>query len=439
MSSNNPPIQVTCWTEERLIDLCEFINRGKAPQYVIQSSVKAIGQRCVREKFQGNEARFQDQKKIEGHLFAKKGDVLLNSTGTGTIGRSCVFDEDIAYIVDGHVTVVRPYQQKCSSSLLNSLLKTSQYQRYFEIYCYTGSTNQIELSSAAVAGVKLCLPSRNEQQAIADILSTVDEAIGQTEAVIAKLQQVKAGMLHDLLTRGLDENGELRDPIHHPELFKESAIGRIPKSWEIVLLDEIATRGSGHTPNKNSPSYWYGGVKWVSLADSDKLDMLYLKATAKEISKIGLANSSAVLHPKGTVIVSRDAGVGKSAILAESMAVSQHFIVWACGPHLNNIYLYYWLQMNKARFEAIAIGSTIKTIGLGYFKKLRITVPPRYEQDRITEILISNENLLSNEEKQLIKFHQIKQGLMQDLLTGTIRVPQHLQPDKATVADTEKV
>jgi restriction endonuclease S subunit len=88
----------------------------------------------------------------------------------------------------------------------------------------------------------------NEQHAIADILDNVNDAIRRTEAVIAKLRLMKAGMLHDLLTRGLDENGELRDPLRHPGQFKDSPLGRIPKEWKIAKLDDIAEINMGQSP-----------------------------------------------------------------------------------------------------------------------------------------------------------------------------------------------
>ncbi|MBF4370860.1 restriction endonuclease subunit S, partial [Vibrio anguillarum] len=107
--------------------------------------------------------------------------------------------------------------------------------------------------------------------------------------------------------------------------------------------------------------------------------------TDKEISKAGIANSSAELHPAETVVLSRDAGIGKSGVMAVPMAVSQHFIAWKCDntEKLNSWFLYNWLQLNKAEFERQAVGSTIKTIGLPYFKKLKIAVPPYTEQKKI--------------------------------------------------------
>lgn len=287
----------------------------------------------------------------------------------------------------------------------------------------SGGSTVLHLNIQAVTDLRLSLPPLPEQRRIAEILDTLDEAIRKTEQVIAKLQQMKQGLLHDLLTRGIDENGELRDPERHPEQFKESELGRIPRGWDIYLLDDVAFRGSGHTPAKNVPAYWNGGIKWVSLADSNKLDHIYISETDKSISNLGIDNSSAVKHPAGTVILSRDAGIGKSSVLACEMAVSQHFMAWRCGDMLNNIYLYYWLQHKKPRFEAIAMGSTIKTIGLAYFKSLKITVPTVREQQFVSESLLANEKLIAAEARELEKLRRQKQGLMDDLLTGRVRVP----------------
>ena len=241
-----------------------------------------------------------------------------------------------------------------------------------------------------------------EQGRIAEILDTLDTTIRQTEAIIEKLKQVKQGLLHDLLTRGIDANGELR-PSHRqaPHLYKDSPLGWIPVDWQVELLDDVAFRGSGHTPSKSVPSYWNGGVRWVSLADSNRLDQIYIDRTDKEISDFGIANSSAVKHPAGTVILSRDAGVGKSAVLASEMAVSQHFMAWRCTDRLANLYLYFKLQHMKPAFEAIALGSTVKTIGLDYFRKLRVPVPARSEQDTSVEIMLVAESNVRRHESDL--------------------------------------
>ncbi|MGZ8158562.1 MAG: restriction endonuclease subunit S [Methylobacter sp.] len=285
------------------------------------------------------------------------------------------------------------------------------------------STGVPGLNRNDVYELKVHEPKHAEKAKLAQVLDTLDIAIQKTEAIVDKLKQVKQGLLHDLLTRGVNAHGELRPSYEHaPHRYKESPLGWVPKEWEVSLLDKVAIRGSGHTPNKNAASYWNGGVKWVSLADSNRLDQIYIRDTDKQISELGIANSSAVLHSAGTVILSRDAGVGKSAVLAHDMAVSQHFIAWRCSERLNNLFLYFYLQRAKPHFEAIAMGSTIKTIGLPFFKSYTIFVPSRIEQDVAVNILMNAEHTLTMHGSELMKLKKQKIGLMDDLLTGRVRV-----------------
>lgn len=277
------------------------------------------------------------------------------------------------------------------------------------------------------------VPGTVQQAAICRVLSSVDNTIEQTEALIEKYQQIKAGLMHDLFTRGVLPNGQLR-PVREqaPELYQETAIGWIPRGWQHELLDNLAHRGSGHTPNKDHPEYWNGGIKWVSLADSNKLDQLYISDTELEISHKGIVNSSAVLHPAGIVVLSRDAGVGKSAITTEPMAVSQHFMCWKCDQKMNNHFLYYWLQFNKRTFENIAMGSTILTIGLPYFKRLKIACPVELaEQQAIAKKLKSADARIFAMRDYLAKLRRQKLGLMQDLLTGKVPVTVDASPLEA--------
>ena len=205
--------------------------------------------------------------------------------------------------------------------------------------------------------------------------------------------------------------------------YRSPEMAVLPEGWEVVLLDRIANRGSGHTPDKKRREYWNGNVKWISLADSSALDRVYIDDTFAKVTTAGIANSSAVIHPAGTVVLSRDAGVGKSAIMRTEMAVSQHFMAWTCGPRLNNHFLYYWLQLNKSEFERIANGSTIKTIGLPYFQDLEIPCPPPSEQHAMAAALLDVDALLGGLDRVIAKKRDLKQAAMQQLLTGQTRLP----------------
>jgi type I restriction enzyme S subunit len=205
--------------------------------------------------------------------------------------------------------------------------------------------------------------------------------------------------------------------------YKQTEVGVIPEEWDVVLLDSVSRRASGHTPDKAHPEYWGGDIKWVSLADSHRLDDFYIIETTATITSEGIANSSANILPAGCCVVSRDAGVGKSAVLAEKMAVSQHFMAWHCGPSLNNHYLYFLLQAMKPEFERIAIGNTIKTIGLPYFMSLRVPRPSIVEQQSIASALYDVDQLIRELAACIAKKRGIKQAAMQELLTGKRRLP----------------
>lgn len=252
----------------------------------------------------------------------------------------------------------------------------------------------------------ILLPPLDEQRRIAEVLRSADEAIRTAQLAASGAKSARMALLADLL--------------HRADWEPERAL---PSGWHTPLLDMMAKRGSGHTPSKQFSSYWNGDVKWISLQDTKRLDRVYVTDTAATITPEGLANSSAVLHPANTVVVSRDATVGRSAIMMSDMAVSQHFISYTCGPALSPLYLYYWLQRMKSVFERIGAGSTIKTIGLPFFKGLKIAIPDRAEQDWTAELLWQADSQVFAAEEAIDRLRLVKAAVSDDLLSGRVRVP----------------
>ncbi len=263
----------------------------------------------------------------------------------------------------------------------------------------------VHLYPSQLKQTALAVPSPAEQRKIAACLGSLDEWIGAEAAKLEALRSHKKGLMQQLFPRP----GESRPRLRFPEFHNAG-------DWEEKKLDDLAKRRTGHTPNKATPEYYNGGIKWVSLADSKRLDNGLIHETAIEISQEGIENSSAVLHPAGSVILSRDAGVGKSAVTALSMAVSQHFIVWICeSSKLSNWFLYYVLQKLKPLFEQIATGSTIKTIGMPFFNAMRIIVPSLAEQQRIAACLSSLDAVLAAQAQKVESLKTHKKALMQQL------------------------
>ncbi|MER7132098.1 restriction endonuclease subunit S [Streptosporangium saharense] len=161
--------------------------------------------------------------------------------------------------------------------------------------------------------------------------------------------------------------------------------------WPTVPIRYVARLGTGHTPSRQRPEYWEACTfPWVTLADVWQLrdgTCDTILETKEKISRLGLMNSAAVLHPSGTVILSRTASVGFSAIMGRDMATSQDFATWTCGPNIEPRYLLHALRAMAPDLRRVAAGSTHKTIYMPDIEQLRIPLPSIEVQRRIVEFL----------------------------------------------------
>ena len=116
--------------------------------------------------------------------------------------------------------------------------------------------------------VRSFFPPLSEQRKIARILTTLDNLIENTETLIAKYQAIKQGMMHDLFSRGVDARGHLRPPqAEAPDLYKQSGLGWIPKSWQANRLGDVCETASGGTPSRAIPTFWNGDIPWVKTGE----------------------------------------------------------------------------------------------------------------------------------------------------------------------------
>lgn len=197
----------------------------------------------------------------------------------------------------------------------------------------------------------------------------------------------------------------------------------IPHGWRLVKLTSIAKLESGHTPSKRNPEYWDGDIPWISLHDSDSLDVKEIFETQKKITQLGLDNSSARLLPAGTVVFSRTATVGKSTVMARSMCTSQDFANYICGKDLHNHYLVYLFRFLAPEWERLMAGSTHNSIYMPVFRDLQILLPPLSEQKNIASALHEMDALIDSLDQLIAKKRDIQQAAMQQLLTGQHRLP----------------
>ena len=270
--------------------------------------------------------------------------------------------------------------------------------------------------------------SEREQAKIAEVLSTVDRAIEQTEALIAKQQRIKTGLMQDLLTRGIDEHGNLRSEQTHE--FKDSPLGRIPMEWDVKALDEIVDESITYGIVQAGP-HVDGGVPYIRTGDmrGHEINVEKLLRTAPQVAKSYKRSAVWV----GDIVFALRATVGKvlpvtveldganltqgTAKISPKKSIDSDFLLWAMRTSQ---------VQNAIRLEQK--GTTFMEITLGDLRPIRFALPKKKdEQLLIAKKLKRHDRLRRDYEKQRDKLVSLKRGLMQDLLTGNRRVTALLQ------------
>lgn len=163
--------------------------------------------------------------------------------------------------------------------------------------------------------------------------------------------------------------------------------GPTPDGFSWVRLTDVARLESGHTPSRSKPEYWDGDVPWIGIRDATGNHGRVICKTKQWITKEGLENSSARLLPAGTVCLSRTASVGYVVTMGVSMATSQDFVNWVCGPGISPAYLGYLFLAEQETVRRFAHGSTHQTVYFPEAKAFHVCLPGRCEQDAIAEVL----------------------------------------------------
>ena len=275
------------------------------------------------------------------------------------------------------------------------------------------------------------------------ILQTIDQAIEQTEVLIQKQQKMKAGLIHDLFTRGMTVDGRLRPTrAQAPELYKETPIGWIPKEWKINSILDLAHESRGSTVigpfgsdlvmtdyrTEGVPIIFVRDVKedrfnWISnvFITTNKAQSLYAhRVNAGDIlvTKMGLPPCISSVYPD-----SMPMGVITADIIRMTPNTSKVRADWLSST-LN-------FDRTKRQVAAITAGVTRPKVTLKDFRSLKIAVPSPSEQEMMMRSINKQKRLIEIEESRLVKFKQQKTGLMKDLLTGEVPV----KIDEAEVAN----
>lgn len=376
-----------------------------------------------KETYYGSEALYKKWMNKGG---AEKGDILL--TMEAPLGNVAQIPDSQKYILSQRVILLKTKTALILNSFLKQYLMSDRFQALLKSYS-TGTT-ATGIQQAKLLTLPVVIPSFLEQQKTAQILDTIDKLITLTDRHIAKLKQAKAGLLHDLLTLGINENGELRDPVEHPEQFKETgtAIGQIPQGWEIQSIKSLL---EGRPKNGYSPkevNEWTGKLMLgLGCLTPEGLQLCQLKNAPAQDPRI-----DAALLKDGDFLISRsntrelvalvevfnDLGIPTiypdlMMRLVPNQKITSYLLEVLMRHHPVRQQLTSAAQGTSGSMVKINSETVLKTIA---------AVPSSEEQARILKCINGYNHRIRAKNARLEKLKLLKKGLMTDLLTGRVRV-----------------
>ncbi len=323
------------------------------------------------------------------------------------VGKAVVFDTDVAINQD-----------------LKAVFPTKSVDWKFLLQWYLSKSTLIEAmgTGSTVKGIRLeelkslplDLPPLPEQQKIAAILTSVDDVIEGIAVQISKLKDLKKGMMQELLTNG----------IGHTE-FKESPLGRIPKGWEIKELDEVCSAVGVGIASSTTHAYAKEGVpilrnQNIREGEIDNSDLLFIT------ERFAAENKSKAIKT-GDVITIRTGYPGVSAVVPERFHDCHTFTTLISRPNSQVIdanFLATWINSDYGKTFVLGgqAGGAQQNLNVSIFKRLPVVLPPLEEQQAIHRAISSTYRLISDVQEKLSTSRNLKKALMQELLTGKVRV-----------------
>ncbi|MFA5924566.1 MAG: restriction endonuclease subunit S [Methylococcaceae bacterium] len=349
--------------------------------------------------------------------------------GTGGVASVNYSHEKYAYSTD--TWCFRSQREDVQTKFL--FRKIQQLLPKIEYVGFEGSGLK-HLRKEVVKALLIDVPKKNVQNKIIEILDAVDDSISVTESLIAKYQKIKAGLMHDLFTRGVTADGKLRPPREQaPELYQETPIGWIPLEWVFTTCDRVCEKiidCKNRTPPETPDGHPV--IRTPNVRNGEFVDNQLL-FTDSDSYMIWTARGK---PQSGYIVITREAPVGEVCMIPKrhiAACLGQRMMLYRPNVEIiNPVYFLYALQSQpiQGRLNLISGGSTVGHVRVGDIRELWIVMPKSLnEQDKIASSLNAISEKIRLEKQHRDKLQNQKLGLMQDLLTGKVPVKSD-EPDK---------
>jgi type I restriction enzyme S subunit len=398
------------WDAKQVAELCEYQN-GTSLEHLFTNDdglkVISIGNYSVTGSYVDNGVHINRKYRKEVEKFIlRRNDLTMSlndKTSVGAIiGRVLLIPEDDLYVFNQRTMRLRP-KSNVSPSYLHYAINADRVHGTIVGLAKPGT--QIYINTDDVIELKLPVPPLPEQRAIATVLSDVDALLNSLDPLIAKKRDLKQAAMQKLLT------GQTRLP-------------GFSGDWVVKRLDAIADIRSGGTPSTVNPQFWDGVIPWCTPTDITALrGKKHLSDTARMITPIGLKASSAEMIPAQSVIMTSRATIGECAINNMPVCTNQGFKNFIPFLATDVDFLYYLLGIHKQGFISLCSGSTFLEIGKTQLAAYELRLPTtKAEQVAIAQVLSEMDVELEALEQRRKKTADLKQGILQELLTGRTRL-----------------
>jgi len=418
------------WTKPRLKEVVTHFQNGyafSAKGYIEQGiPIISMGSIQLDGQFKkvNSKLKFWDvnKKKELSRYLVKPNDLIMAMTDvTPTmelIGRSCIVKGKPEYFLNQRVGLISFKEAEISKEYFSYYTNFNEWRSY----CIgsSGLGAQANLGTSQILDGLVSLPPLPEQQKIARILTSVDDVIEKTQAQIDKLKDLKTGMMQELLTNGIGNNGK-----PHTK-FKDSPVGKIPAEWSIIKISELCTHVVDCV-NKTAPvvdfKTPYKMIRTTNVRHG-RVDTENVRNVTKETFEIWTRR---LLPENSDLIFTREAPVGECGILKDSRGVflGQRTMMYRANKTKTySEFLMYSIMSDygKQQLDDFSGGSTVGHMRVPDCGKILIKTPPLDEQNNLVNSLKNVDIYILEKEKKLEKVTDTKKALMQDLLTGKVRV-----------------
>lgn len=414
------------WKKIKLVDATTKIGSGSTPKGG-STAYKQYGIPFIRSQniynceFDPRGIVFIDhnQAKKLANVELEKDDILLNITGDSVARCTKIPKEYIGGRVNQHVSIIRTNPNKLNSDFLKYILVSPNMQEFMLSLARMGGT-RAALTKGMIEDFEISLPEIQEQKAIANILSTLDEKIETNNEINKKLEEMAQAIFKQWFV-------DFEFPNEDGEPYKssggemvESEMGMIPSGWKVVSFLDYIDVLSGGTPKTTVQDYWNGEIPFFTPKDSKNM---YCINTEKSLTEMGLNKCNSKLYDVNTVFITARGTVGKISIAGLRMAMNQSCYALIGKNNINQYFVYFQGKKIADELRGRASGSVFDAIVVDTFKAIKILKPQDKQLEYFKSMMesIFSTILAKNFENQRLDY--IRNLIIPKLMSEEIRVP----------------